>query len=324
MKVKHFCTAVLAACLMLFIAQGAASRQFGIPVSSSARTAAVGSAAATAAAEASAALEDAGNRPWFCRGLDCPSFEVVETRGSLQLRRYKSAGFLVTRVEADSLLQAQVIASKRLLGYLAGDNEDSVKLAPTVPLNSVLLTADKASGTVKGHFFFAIYLPEEVQGDAPRPSNRDVRLIRLHRRAFWVQTFDSPLLTESSLIARGWDLITELQHLKRKVDDRFFVFSLYEPPLPFVPHHYELAVRAKCRRHGDAPTEAVLAAGQGVDDVHGDVHAWMSSAGIESGGVSLPGDDDDDYPLPEEGGGDPADNECEDDGPELSELLASM
>jgi hypothetical protein len=49
------------------------------------------------------------------------------------------------------------------VGYLAGDNEDNVKLPPTVPLNSVLLTADRASQTVKGHFFFAIYLPEEVQ-----------------------------------------------------------------------------------------------------------------------------------------------------------------
>jgi hypothetical protein len=50
--------------------------------------------------------------PLPCRGLDCPSFEVVETRGSLQLRRYKAACFIVTRVQADNLLQAQVIASK--------------------------------------------------------------------------------------------------------------------------------------------------------------------------------------------------------------------
>lgn len=52
---------------------------------------------------------------------------------------------------------------QRLLGYLAGENEDSVKLPPTVPLNSVLLTADRRSETVKGRFFFAIYLPDHVQ-----------------------------------------------------------------------------------------------------------------------------------------------------------------
>ncbi|WIA28045.1 hypothetical protein OEZ86_010630 [Tetradesmus obliquus] len=304
----------------------------------------VGSAAASAAAEASAAqhaLEDAGNRPWFCRGLDCPSFEVVETRGSLQLRRYKAACFIVTRVAADNLLQAQIIATKRLVGYLGGDNEDGVKLPPTVPLNSVLLTADRASRTVKGHFYFAIYLPDEVQGDAPRPSNRDVHLVKLHRRAFWVQAFDSPILTESSLIARGWQLIEQLQDMRRKVDDRFFVFSLYEPPLPFVPHHYEIAVRARCRRHGDTPdvtpvkAEVGLAGdGKGNDDVHADVDEWLGAVDkeVEVGGVIAPvddavigdGDDDDDYPLPEEGGGDADDDMCEDDSPDLSEVLATI
>uniref|UniRef100_A0A383VEY5 Uncharacterized protein n=1 Tax=Tetradesmus obliquus TaxID=3088 RepID=A0A383VEY5_TETOB len=160
MKSKHAIVAALAACLLLFITQSADARQ----IAGSSATAAAGSAAATAAAaEASAALEDAGNRPWFCRGLDCPSFEVVETRGSLQLRRYKAACFIVTRVAADNLLQAQIIATKRLVGYLGGDNEDGVKLPPTVPLNSVLLTADRASRTVKGQFYFAIYLPDEVQ-----------------------------------------------------------------------------------------------------------------------------------------------------------------
>jgi hypothetical protein len=133
-----------------------------------------------------------------------------------------------------------------------------------------------------------------------------------------VQTFDAPILTESSVIARGWDLIKELQRLKRKVDDRFFVFSLYEPPVPFVPHHYEIAVRAACRCHGDVPAEAMLAG------VHGDVHAWMMSGGNPDGVIM--GDDggDDDYPLPEEGGGDAEDDECQDDSPNFDQLLASI
>jgi hypothetical protein len=67
MKAKIGCIAALAACILLFTAQDATARQFGVSVSSSAVTAAVDSAAATAALEASTTLEDAGNRPWFCR-----------------------------------------------------------------------------------------------------------------------------------------------------------------------------------------------------------------------------------------------------------------
>jgi hypothetical protein len=67
MKLKHVGTAALAACLLLIIAHGVDARQLGGSISSSAVTAAVGSAAATAAVEAHAALQDGGNRPWFCR-----------------------------------------------------------------------------------------------------------------------------------------------------------------------------------------------------------------------------------------------------------------
>jgi hypothetical protein len=65
MKAKIGCIAALAACILLFTAQDANARQFGVSVSNSAVTAAVGSAAATAAVDAT--LEDAGSRPWFCR-----------------------------------------------------------------------------------------------------------------------------------------------------------------------------------------------------------------------------------------------------------------
>lgn len=38
-----------------------------------------------------------------------------------------------------------------------------MKFRPTVPLNSVLMTADRKSETVKGKFYFASYLPDELQ-----------------------------------------------------------------------------------------------------------------------------------------------------------------
>eukprot|EP00879_Flechtneria_rotunda_P000220 GHRR01000294.1.p1 GENE.GHRR01000294.1~~GHRR01000294.1.p1 ORF type:complete len:299 (+),score=91.65 GHRR01000294.1:187-1083(+) len=253
------------------------------------------------------AKDNTVTKPWFCRGLDCPLFDVVETKGHLQLRRYKSQCFIVTRVNAQSLLQAQVIGTKRLLSYLGGENEDGVKLPPTVPLNSVLLTADRKSETVRGKYYFALYLPEEVQGDAPKPNNRDVHIVKLPRRAVWVDTFDEPLLTESALIRRGWSLIKDLGDMGRKVDDRFFAFSLYGPPLPFVPHHYEIAVRARCRRHGsDSP------------DSPG------SDAPQPPGGDAPQPTDDDDYPFPEMDGGDAGDDECDDESPSVADIFATI
>jgi hypothetical protein len=46
------------------------------------------------------------------RGLDCPDFDVLETSGDVQLRRYKRARYVATHVEAASLLAAQIEGTK--------------------------------------------------------------------------------------------------------------------------------------------------------------------------------------------------------------------
>jgi hypothetical protein len=150
-----------------------------------------------------------------------------------------------------------------------------------------------------------------LQGDkAPRPNNREVRIVHIGRRAVWVDTFNSPLLTESDVIRRGWHLIKDLEYMGRKVDSRFFVFSLYEVPVPFVPHHYEIAVRAKCRRHDEVPV------GQGEN-----LGVKLLPVG-EDGEVQGVNDWDDDYPFPVESGGDMDDDEC-DESPDLPDVLAT-
>jgi hypothetical protein len=53
---------------------------------------------------------------------------------------------------------------QRLLGYLAGANEDDARLLPpTVPLETILFPADRRSETVEGRFCVALYLPECAQ-----------------------------------------------------------------------------------------------------------------------------------------------------------------
>jgi hypothetical protein len=109
--------------------------------------------ASTTASVATVPVDDA-RRPYFCGGLDCPTFDVLETSGDVQLRRYASQRYITTSVDgAESLLAAQVVGTKvrgpvdcwrsglygqlavltthlsatrkqRLLAYLAGDNAD--------------------------------------------------------------------------------------------------------------------------------------------------------------------------------------------------------
>eukprot|EP00877_Chromochloris_zofingiensis_P007029 jgi/Chrzof1/257/Cz01g08300.t1 len=57
------------------------------------------------------------------RALDCPRFEVLETSGDLQLRRYHTANWVLTNVTGESLLGAQVEAAK--VGGCAQQNSQS-------------------------------------------------------------------------------------------------------------------------------------------------------------------------------------------------------
>jgi hypothetical protein len=62
--------------------------------------------------------------PTPCRGLDCPEFDVLETSGDVQLRRYHRARYVVTHVDAESLLAAQIEGTK--VGHAGVWAHDSV------------------------------------------------------------------------------------------------------------------------------------------------------------------------------------------------------
>lgn len=97
----------------------------------------------------------------------------------------------------------------------------------------------------------------------------------------------------------------------RKVDARFFVFSLYEVPVPFIPHHYEIAVSAKCRSNGTKSSS-------------GDAEKFKVELGLptgEHGEVSGPPGSrlavwDDDYPFALESDDDVGVEDCDDNPPQ--------
>ncbi|GBF88965.1 hypothetical protein Rsub_01464 [Raphidocelis subcapitata] len=237
--------AALAAALLLLLAAAAAAAGAAAP-----------SARDAAAAAASTAAND---RPLFCMGLDCPRFDVLETSGDEQLRRYEGARYVTTRVEAESLLAAQLEGAKRLLAYLAGANEDGAKLLPpTVPLETILFPADPGSESVEGRFCVALYLPESAQRHPPRPSDRRVRIVRTSSSDFYVLRMRPiTLLDERSILHSAWRFIRRLEdeHGRCAVSRRFVSFGVYDPAvIPFVkPGYVEIGVprsRRKCAPAG--------------------------------------------------------------------------
>ncbi|KAI8462877.1 MAG: regulatory factor, effector binding domain-containing protein [Monoraphidium minutum] len=199
-----------------------------------------GGAAPAAAAAASQGAAGLAGKPYFCGGLDCPDFDVLETSGDVQLRRYHAARYVVTTVEAESLLAAQLEGTKRLLSYLAGSNEDGARLLPpTVPLETLLFPADEGSETVKGRFCIGLYLPECAQDDPPRPSDRRVRVVCARTTDWFVLRIRTSLIDKRAVIHRAWDFIRELEHQRGRcaVNRHVVSFGVYDLPVPFIKAH---------------------------------------------------------------------------------------
>jgi hypothetical protein len=66
------------------------------------------------------------------------------------------------------------VSVQRLLEYFQGYNEEGDKMMPTVPLSTLLLTADSRSESVKGAFYAALYVPDRYQVGLSRPSFSEV------------------------------------------------------------------------------------------------------------------------------------------------------
>ncbi|KAL4513272.1 hypothetical protein Ndes2526B_g02030 [Nannochloris sp. 'desiccata'] len=73
-------------------------------------------------------------RPWFCHGLDCPKYKVVETTDAYEVREYKEAVWATTTVETYNYAMASSIGFKRLFDYIGGSNKDEVKIPMTAPV----------------------------------------------------------------------------------------------------------------------------------------------------------------------------------------------
>lgn len=238
-------------------------------------------------------------------GLDCPDFDVLETSGDVQLRRYRSARYITAKVKAESLLAAQLEGTKRLLAYLAGANEDRAKLLPpTVPLETIMFPVDKTSETVEGTFCIVLYLPDSAQDDPPEPTDRRVRIIHARTTDWFVLRIKTSIIDERSVIHRAWQFILDLEDQRGRcsVNRRVISFGVYDLPLPFIkPGYFEIAVPRRRHRRGCNQESLARRRGHGEQEEQDELvsSALVFDDADPSGGDAPPpgGEDDDPFGI---------------------------
>merc|ERR1719487_1547184 len=116
--------------------------------------------------------------PPECDKYDCPTFTVIaqNTTASIEIRRYNSARWARTNVQAISFEEASEVGFNRLFDYISGQNAENKHIEMTAPVTIQVLPIESGPWC-KANFIVSFYVPPEYQAPnapPPAPSSDDV------------------------------------------------------------------------------------------------------------------------------------------------------
>ncbi|KAG2449498.1 hypothetical protein HYH02_005642 [Chlamydomonas schloesseri] len=201
---------------------------------------------AAATAIAGAAGDGAGgwSPPAFCRGKDCPEFEVLQTRGDVELRRYKKAHWISTNVTGAKWGDAYDEGYQRLQDYIKGGNVDGRKLPQTNPSFTLVYVSDPRAHALSSTFTIEYFVPFELQDTPPAPTSSDLAVTPVEQQEVWVLSFGG-FATEDVVVTRGFDFLANLTGDQVDVATEYFGVALYDQPSRLLNRHNELWVWSK-------------------------------------------------------------------------------
>lgn len=179
--------------------------------------------------------------PWFCHGLDCPKFEVINSTDKYEIRKLEKGKWAATKVE--SLLYSVGISEgfQRLFKYISGSNEDDQKIAMTAPVVTRVTPGD--GPFCKSLFSVHFFVPFKWQDKPPKPSSPDVHIESAGSETFAVSQFGGYLVDDYTLSIKAKALQAELEKDSVKYENDSFFTAGYDPPFRLQHRHNEIWIR---------------------------------------------------------------------------------
>merc|ERR1712099_23599 len=198
---------------------------------------------AVAAATATLAAAEARPEPWYCHGIDCPTFTSGKNVSGYELRHYPAAWWSSTNVTADTAEDyepAMNTAFGRLFDYISGNNAESAKIAMTAPVLSKLTPGEGpfCSNNITVSFF----MPFDFQDNPPQPNSVDCFLTYMPAMDVYVSSFVTPPPAPDgdTVISQAYDAVTGLSDEGVYVTDTPFFVAAYDPPFRLNNRHDEI------------------------------------------------------------------------------------
>merc|ERR1711976_334935 len=172
-------------------------------------------------------------KPDFCRGNDCPRFDVLLTTQGYELREYENALWVSSEGQAMEAGDITSILFRRLFRYIDGANENGQKIAMTSP---VLTKVTPGSGpNCENLFRRSFYVPYIHQDGAPSPTEEGVFLEEISLRVY-VRSFGG-YASEDDYMENIYLLADDIGDQSKFRTDYFITAGYSSPYQPFNRHN---------------------------------------------------------------------------------------
>eukprot|EP00240_Pyramimonas_obovata_P013556 CAMPEP_0118927780 /NCGR_PEP_ID=MMETSP1169-20130426/5184_1 /TAXON_ID=36882 /ORGANISM="Pyramimonas obovata, Strain CCMP722" /LENGTH=228 /DNA_ID=CAMNT_0006869621 /DNA_START=110 /DNA_END=796 /DNA_ORIENTATION=- len=181
--------------------------------------------------------ESSNAGPWFCHGIDCPKFTVVDKKEAYETRAYEATKWASTSVQGIKLDEAERIGFMRLFNYISGENMPASKIPMTAPVKNLITPGQ---GPFCGsNFTISFFVPYKYQENTPAPTSMDVSLTSEDAVQVYVRSFKG-FAKEDKIVTEAAQLAEALDNDGVQYDPETYVFAGYDPPFRPVNRHNEI------------------------------------------------------------------------------------
>lgn len=183
--------------------------------------------------------------PWFCHGLDCPSYTVVkQISNDVEVRQYDAGAWVSTNVTDSSYDSAVSKGFMALFAYISGANDGRHKVAMTCPVRVLVTPGD--GPFCEDHYTISFFVPFAYQDAPPQPLSADLFVERSDEATYFVLSY--PGRTNEQLMLDRANTLVELLDrlgLAGAYDSSTFYTAGYDSPFRLFNRHNEIWLPAR-------------------------------------------------------------------------------
>ena len=178
--------------------------------------------------------------PEFCKGLECPEYELISSLTSnIETRQYKKSSWVSTQMKNGSLDSLKSKGFRTLFNYISGKNANKEKIEMSAPvltkMNSNMAFSDNdLIGTMS--FYLGYRYEDEA---APQPEDSNAFLSVLEPKKYAVISyggFSNQKDLEENLRILG----TYLEQNNIKIVKDYYFYAGYDSPFRLFGRHNEV------------------------------------------------------------------------------------